>query len=92
MRELQNRIQRALLTANGPEISATDLGLGQERDVAVPRSTDPADADERRQVERALLEADGVVSRAARSLGLSRQALYRKMERLGIVLERRPRF
>jgi transcriptional regulator of acetoin/glycerol metabolism len=31
------------------------------------------------------------VARAADDLGLSRQALYRKMDRLGIVLERRPR-
>jgi transcriptional regulator of acetoin/glycerol metabolism len=31
------------------------------------------------------------VSRAAQELGLSRQALYRRMERLGIVLERRPK-
>jgi transcriptional regulator of acetoin/glycerol metabolism len=31
------------------------------------------------------------VSRAAMELGLSRQAFYRRMEKLGIVLERRPR-
>ena len=35
--------------------------------------------------------ADGVVARAAERLGLSRQALYRRMDKLGIVLERRPR-
>jgi transcriptional regulator of acetoin/glycerol metabolism len=32
-----------------------------------------------------------MVSKAASRLGLSRQALYRRMERLGIVLERRPK-
>jgi transcriptional regulator of acetoin/glycerol metabolism len=32
-----------------------------------------------------------VVSRAAVELGLSRQALYRRMERLGLSLERRVR-
>jgi DNA-binding NtrC family response regulator len=46
---------------------------------------------ERERIEAALVEAGGVVARAAESLGLSRQALYRRMERLGIVLERRPR-
>ena len=46
---------------------------------------------ERVKVERALLDADGVVAHAAEQLGLSRQALYRKMDKLGIVLERRPR-
>jgi DNA-binding NtrC family response regulator len=33
----------------------------------------------------------GVIAHAAEELGVSRQALYRKMERLGIELERRPR-
>ncbi len=52
---------------------------------------DPADRGERAEVERALADARGVVSRAAAMLGLSRQALYRKMDRLGIGLERRIR-
>ena len=46
---------------------------------------------ERASIEEALLKAGGVVSKAAAEMGLSRQALYRRMERLGIVLERRPR-
>jgi DNA-binding NtrC family response regulator len=46
---------------------------------------------ERRQIEQALFRAQGVVSRAAAELGLSRQALYRRMDRLGMVLERRLR-
>jgi DNA-binding NtrC family response regulator len=46
---------------------------------------------ERASIEQALLEAGGVVSKAAAEMGLSRQALYRRMERLGIVLERRPK-
>jgi len=46
---------------------------------------------ERASIEEALLKAGGVVSKAAAEMGLSRQALYRRMERLGIVLERRPK-
>jgi DNA-binding NtrC family response regulator len=46
---------------------------------------------ERQAIEEALIRAGGVVARAAAEMGVSRQALYRKMERLGIVLERRPR-
>jgi DNA-binding NtrC family response regulator len=49
------------------------------------------DVRERRRLEQALRDAGGVVSRAASRLGLSRQALYRRMGRLGIVLERRPK-
>jgi DNA-binding NtrC family response regulator len=46
---------------------------------------------ERTVVEAALARASGVVSRAAAELGLSRQALYRRMDRLGIAIERRVR-
>jgi len=49
------------------------------------------DASERGQIERVLTDARGVVSKAAAQLGVSRQALYRRMERLGIELERRPK-
>jgi DNA-binding NtrC family response regulator len=46
---------------------------------------------ERASIEEALMKAGGVVSKAAAEMGLSRQALYRRMERVGIVLERRPK-
>ena len=52
-------------------------------------SDGPLDALDRASIEQALQEANGVVSRAAARLGLSRQALYRRMERLGVSLERR---
>jgi transcriptional regulator of acetoin/glycerol metabolism len=41
------------------------------------------------RIERALAEADGVVSRAAERLGMTRQALYRRMEKHGLRVERR---
>jgi DNA-binding NtrC family response regulator len=56
-----------------------------------PKATTPLETAERAVVEAALERANGVVSRAAAELGLSRQALYRRMERLGIALERRIR-
>jgi len=92
VRELRNRIQRAVLLARGQEIEPADLGLGG----APPRGPGPQppssdEAAERQRIEAVLVEAGGVVSRAAETMGLSRQALYRRMERLGIVLERRPR-
>jgi DNA-binding NtrC family response regulator len=59
-----------------------------------PTTAGPDDAaagPERAAIEEALIRAGGVVAKAAAEMGVSRQALYRKMERLGIVLERRPR-
>jgi DNA-binding NtrC family response regulator len=46
---------------------------------------------ERAELERILVESGGVVATAAAMLGVSRQALYRRMDRLGVELERRPK-
>jgi DNA-binding NtrC family response regulator len=86
VRELQNRVHRAMALASGDAITPADLGFGtagEARAEEVPI--------ERVQIETALLNANGSVSRASEALGLSRQALYRRMEKLGIVLERRPK-
>ncbi len=50
-----------------------------------------SDAAERAALEALIVRHAGRVSQAAEELGLSRQAFYRRMERLGITLERRPR-
>jgi len=92
VRELENRIRRGLLMAKEGEISATDLGLAESAPtggrVAVLGA---GELEEREQVVTALRRARGTVARAAEALGISRQALYRKMTRLGIRLEREPR-
>ena len=98
VRELENRIRRATLICRDGKVTADDLALDELQDPSTrtaPASgaaTEPGPLDaERRRIERALLDADGIVARAAEVLGLSRQALYRRMEKLGIVLERRPK-
>ena len=99
VRELRNRVQRAVLVRKGPVLEPEDLGLApaeppaaEVAERAPPSPPETAqDDEERAAVERALREAGGVVSRAAAMLGLSRQALYRRMERLGLSLERRLR-
>jgi DNA-binding NtrC family response regulator len=106
VRELDNRIQRAVLVAKRAVITPSDLGLdpnaAAQRQSAPPLAmiatpTVPGDrpsteeASERARIERVLNDARGVVSKAAAELGVSRQALYRRMERLGIELERRPK-
>jgi DNA-binding NtrC family response regulator len=102
VRELQNRLQRATLVSTGAgPLRVEDLGFGgaasPSRQVAAVSSTPaPAaraegSAGEREAIEEALHRMKGVVAKAAAELGMSRQALYRRMERLGIVMERRPR-
>lgn len=81
VRELMNTIQRASLLSTGEEISPADLGL---QSVAIPVEALPEREPDRAEIENALSRARGVIARAARELGLSRQALYRRMEKLGL--------
>jgi DNA-binding NtrC family response regulator len=88
VRELMNRVQRGTLVATGAELTPADLGFGGGPPLPVGPS---GPGNERQRLEQILIESGGQVSRAAQRLGLSRQALYRRMEKLGISLERRPR-
>ena len=74
VRELQNAIRRACLLAPMPTISARDLGL---ENLSSPEPDESA-------VRAALDDHGGVIAQAARELGISRQALYRRMEKYGI--------
>jgi DNA-binding NtrC family response regulator len=82
VRELKNALQRASLLARGERIDVADLGLpGLD---PAPAAGDGESEPDRDSIEAALARAGGVVSQAAGELGLSRQALYRRMEKLGI--------
>jgi len=91
VRELMNRIQRATLIASGAVLGADDLELAPRSSLPAPDGADEVTGAERHEIERVLLDSGGSVSKAASRLGVSRQALYRRMEKLGIVLERRPK-
>ena len=80
VRELRNVVQRAALLATGPRIEAGDLALPR---APMPRAVGPDEPD-RARIEQALQRAHGVIAQAAAELGLSRQALYRRMDRLDI--------
>ncbi|UNK56406.1 sigma-54 dependent transcriptional regulator [Pseudoxanthomonas daejeonensis] len=80
VRELRNVIQRAQLLATGARIEVADLGLPR----APALRGGPAQEPEREQLEAALQRAGGVIAQAAAELGMSRQALYRRMERHGL--------
>ena len=85
VRELQNAIRRACLLSPEPLIAATALNLPP----AAAASRDEQTID-RATLEQALERAHGVVAHAARDLGLTRQALYRRMEKLGLKTEAGP--
>jgi DNA-binding NtrC family response regulator len=81
VRELQNTIRRACLLSREPVIGPNALNLPA---VAPTQSTPEETAVDRATIEQALGRAQGVIAKAARELGLSRQALYRRMEKLGL--------
>jgi nitrate/nitrite-specific signal transduction histidine kinase len=68
-----------------------DEALDTDAVLAMRELTAVADELDRPTIEAALARAGGVIAQAAAERGWSRQALYRRMEKLGIVLERRPR-
>ncbi|MDQ3363817.1 MAG: sigma-54 dependent transcriptional regulator [Myxococcota bacterium] len=79
VRELKNVLRRASLLATGAEITAENLALPQ---------VEPASGDlDRRTIEAALARSGGVIAQVASELGLSRQALYRRMDKLNIPRE-----
>ena len=80
VRELRNVIERARLLVSGGEVKAADLNLPASK----AQNANEEEALNRAAIEASLRAAGGNVSRAATSLGLSRQALYRRMERLGM--------
>ncbi|MFK8015877.1 MAG: sigma-54-dependent transcriptional regulator [Gammaproteobacteria bacterium] len=80
VRELQNSLRRAVLLAQDGRISEADLQLVSTAPAPVSHGSEP----DREQILAALESARGVVARAARRLGMSRQALYRRMEKFGI--------
>jgi len=80
VRELRNVVERARLMGSGGVVRALDLNLPAAKG---PRTIEEEGLN-RAAIEASLRAAGGNVSRAAASLGLSRQALYRRMERLGM--------
>ncbi len=80
VRELRNAIERAKLLAANRVVSVADLNLPATQRPAVQEG----DSLTREIIEAGLRKAGGNISRAAQSLGLSRQALYRRMERFGL--------
>jgi DNA-binding NtrC family response regulator len=84
VRELRQACERATLLARGPVFTWADFGLV---DTAVPA---PAEQGldlarrEREAVQAALAQADGNISQAAKLLGVSRAALYRRLDKHGL--------
>jgi DNA-binding NtrC family response regulator len=87
VRELDHTVERAVLMAQKSAVAAADLGLAATSPVGLqaPRLDDMSIEEvESFLIRKALTRFGNNVSQAANALGLSRSALYRRMQRHGI--------
>jgi DNA-binding NtrC family response regulator len=85
VRELENIIERAMILANGTELTPQNLLVGTTPDDA-EREDEPLriDAAEREHILRILESCGGRKQEAARILGINKTTLWRKMKRYGL--------
>jgi DNA-binding NtrC family response regulator len=83
VRELEHVIERAVLMCEGSEVAAEDLALRSSRSSVPPLENMTLEEVEKHLIVRALTRS-GNVSDAARALGLSRSALYRRLQHFGL--------
>ena len=84
VRELDHAIERAVLMSQGEVLQARDLGLQGGRDASRRLEDMSLEEVEAFLIQKTLAQCDGNVSRAAEKLGLSRSALYRRLQRFGL--------
>ncbi|HUN83123.1 MAG TPA: sigma-54 dependent transcriptional regulator [Terracidiphilus sp.] len=84
VRELEHAVERAVLLCRGEEIEPANLAVAPSR--ASMQSFDNMSIDEVEAllIRKVLRRCDGNISQAAESLGLSRAALYRRIEKYGL--------
>jgi len=82
VRELDHAVERGVLLSPGPSVRAADLGLrAQTAGAAAKLEEMSLDEVEKYLIQRTLSRHEGNVSQAAKALGLSRSAMYRRLQK-----------
>jgi DNA-binding NtrC family response regulator len=89
VRELEHTVERAVLMTQGDEVAVEDLVLKPRSDSGLRIDEMTLEQSEQYLIQRALGRCDGNVSDAAKMLGLSRSALYRRLQLYGIKVPER---
>ena len=84
VRELQNRVRRAVIMSESRRIEAADLELTAPGPAPAASLREARDTLERDMIRRCLEKHAGKIAPAAVELGISRPALYERLERLGL--------
>lgn len=80
IREMENKIERALILADNNTISVQDLDILDFENIH-ENDENPLSEMEKTAIEKALFKHHGNISKTAEELGLSRAALYRRIEK-----------
>jgi DNA-binding NtrC family response regulator len=84
VRELDHSIERAVLMSTSEQIQTADLGLESEKAASAKIEDLSLEEVENLLIKKALARHSGNISHAADALGLSRSALYRRMQKYGV--------
>jgi DNA-binding NtrC family response regulator len=84
VRELDHAVERAVLLSQGDTVQVSDLGLKESRATTPPMEDLSLEEVEALLVRKAIDRYGGNISQAAEALGLSRSALYRRLQKHGI--------
>jgi DNA-binding NtrC family response regulator len=84
VRELEHTMERAVLMCRAEQIQPADLGIAMQRPGSQNLEELSLESVESILIRKALQRFQGNVSQAAEALGLSRGALYRRMEKYGL--------
>jgi len=84
VRELSHVMERAVLNAPGAQITQLDFGIPLDAPGGAPATNQTLDAAEQDMIRNALERCSGNIQKTAEMLGLSRAALYRRLEKFGI--------
>ena len=98
VRELENVVERAIIVARGPEVTATDLDFGRRAHVNTPTgpvvlnaavvTNKPLPArlqdQERTEIMQAIERNQNNIAQAARQLGINRSTLYYRLRKHGL--------
>ncbi len=88
VRELENRVKRAVIMADGKQVTAPDMELDLNDLDPVPLNLrEVRERAERQAVARALAQCDNKVAQAAELLGVTRPTLYSLLTKHGITVE-----
>lgn len=84
VRELENRVKRAVIMADGKQITPRDLELETDREPEALNLREIREIAERRAILRAIARTNNNLSRAAQLLGITRPTLYSLLHKYGL--------